>query len=66
MNTRKEIKNHSRQVRDRDKNRYKRKSHSERINRGPTQYLEETTTNNYVNKTNLQRCDFRKRLNKKE
>ena len=66
INTREKVENYSRQVRDRSKDRYERKSHSEKMNKEPIQYLEKTIINDHVNKINFQRYNSKKRLNKKK
>ena len=62
MNPEKETKDHSGQIRNRDKNDHKWESHSERMDEGPVQYVRKTVTDDHVNETDLQRHNSGKRL----
>ena len=53
MNSEKEIKNHSNQIRNGNKNDYKRKGHLEKMNKEPIQYTRKSITNDHVNKISL-------------
>ena len=66
MNLKEEIKNHFSQIRNRDKNDYKRKNYFKKMNERITQYIERLIINDYINKINLQKHNSKERLNRKE
>ena len=66
MNIEEKTKNYFSQIRNRNKNDYKRKSHFKRINKRSIQYIRESVIDNYINKTNLQRYNLKEKLNKEK
>ena len=66
MNLKEETKNYSDQVRNRNKNGYKRKDYSKKINKRSIQYTRESTTDDHISKINLQRHNPKERLNREK
>ena len=66
MSLEERTKNHLDQIRNRNKNGYKREDHLKRMNKRSTQYTRESVTNDHINKTNLQRHNLKERLDEEK
>ena len=66
MNLKKRTKNYLDQIRNRNKNDYKREGHLKEMNEESTQYTRRSITNDHINKINYQRYNLKKKLNKEK
>ena len=53
MNSKKETKDYLNQIRNKNKNDYKRKNYFKKINKEPTQYIRRLIIDDHISKTNL-------------
>ena len=66
MNSKEETKDYLDQIRNKNKNDYKRKNYFKKINKESTQYIRRLITDDHISKTNLQRYNSGERLNEKK